>query len=129
LIENILNGSSWEKAVLGIGININQTQFPEMKRKPVSVKQISGKSHDPIEMAKELCIELEKAISLVVDEQTIELLKQYNQDLYKKDQIVKFSKDNLTIDARVKGVDLNGNLILDGYSSPKLSWGEMEWID
>jgi BirA family biotin operon repressor/biotin-[acetyl-CoA-carboxylase] ligase len=129
LIENIINGNHWETAVLGIGININQTEFPVMNRKAVSLKQISGKEHDPIELAKELCMELKKMISMMNDDKSDELLVLYNQALYKKDEIAKFNKDNLTIEARVKGVNIDGNLMLEGFSNPMISWGEMEWID
>jgi BirA family biotin operon repressor/biotin-[acetyl-CoA-carboxylase] ligase len=129
LIENIINGNNWETAVLGIGINVNQTVFPVMNRKAVSLKQISGKEHDPIEVAKELCLELEKMISLLNDDNSDELLASYNNSLYKKDQIVRFNKENLTIEARVKGVNIDGNMMLEGFSNPTISWGEMEWID
>jgi len=129
LIENIINGNNWETAVLGIGINVNQTAFPVMNRKAVSLKQISGKDHDPIEVAKELCIELEKMISLLDADKSEELLELYNKVLYKKDQVSRFKKDNLTIEAKVKGVNIDGNLMLEGFSDPTISWGEMEWID
>ena len=129
LIENIIIGNNCETAVLGIGINVNQTRFPEMHRNPVSLKQISGKEHDPIEMAKELCIELEKMTSFISKEKSGELLSLYNNSLYKKDQIVRFNKNNLSIEARVKGVNMDGNLMLEGDSNPTISWGEMDWID
>jgi BirA family biotin operon repressor/biotin-[acetyl-CoA-carboxylase] ligase len=129
LIENIIIGNHWETAVLGIGINVNQTKFPEMHRNPVSLKQISGKVHDPIEMAKELCIELEKMTSFITKEKSGELLLLYNNSLYKKDQLVRFNKNNLSIEARVKGVDMDGNLMLEGDSNPTIAWGDMEWVD
>jgi hypothetical protein len=49
--------------------------------------------------------------------------------LYKKDQVVRFNKENLTIEARVKGVNIDGNMMLEGFSNQTISWGEMEWID
>jgi len=85
--------------------------------------------HDPIEMAKELCIELEKMTSFISKEKSVELLSLYNNSLYKKDQIVRFNKNNLSIEARVKGVNMDGNLLLEGDSNPIISWGEMDWID
>jgi hypothetical protein len=49
--------------------------------------------------------------------------------LYKKDQVVRFNKENLTIEAKVKGVNIDGNMMLEGFPNPTISWGEMEWID
>src|SRR5690606_26474526 len=41
LIENILKGKTWKSAVVGIGINVNQTSFPpEIQTRATSVKQI-----------------------------------------------------------------------------------------
>ena len=129
LIENVINGNNWETAVLGIGINVNQTEFPDMNRKPVSLKQISGKFHDPIELAKKLCNELEETINYLNDSKTTELLSRYNNCLYKKDEVVRFNKNNLFIEAKVKGVNISGELMLEGLSNPTIAWGEMDWME
>src|SRR5205085_12114128 len=60
LIENIIRNtdqgiSKWEWAVAGIGININQTNFPDRLKNPVSLKLIVGKEFNPVGLAKELC--------------------------------------------------------------------------
>ncbi|MEI9808454.1 MAG: hypothetical protein WDO16_11640 [Bacteroidota bacterium] len=47
--------SGWEWAIVGIGININQTQFPPDLPNPVSLKQITGRQSGTVELAKELC--------------------------------------------------------------------------
>ena len=46
LIENIVRGTEWTWAVVGIGININQTQFSPDAPNPVSLKQITGRDWD-----------------------------------------------------------------------------------
>jgi BirA family biotin operon repressor/biotin-[acetyl-CoA-carboxylase] ligase len=76
LIENVIGSSElgvqssesgkWKWAVVGIGININQTTFSPGLPNPVSLKQISGKSFEPIELAKELCSFLEKNYQLLI---------------------------------------------------------------
>jgi BirA family transcriptional regulator, biotin operon repressor / biotin---[acetyl-CoA-carboxylase] ligase len=65
LIESLIGGqksetrssgpvvSKWKWAVVGIGININQTNFEGLPN-PVSLKQITGKSFEPLVLAKEL---------------------------------------------------------------------------
>ncbi|MFA6609111.1 MAG: biotin--[acetyl-CoA-carboxylase] ligase, partial [Candidatus Paceibacterota bacterium] len=55
LIENLVRGNNWQGAVAGIGINLNQTGFQASVRNPVSLKQITGKQYNPVEMARELC--------------------------------------------------------------------------
>mgnify|MGYP006201769351 CR=1 FL=1 len=51
LIENVLRGTQWQWAVVGIGINVNQTTFGTL-RNPVSIKQITGKETTVKELAR-----------------------------------------------------------------------------
>ena len=129
LIENIIVGNKWDTAVIGIGININQTQFEEMQRRPVSLRQISGKEQDPVQMARELCAELNQCMIYMGTENKTELLMYYNKMLYKKEQLVSFSKSNNQFELKVKGVNKDGNLVVEGYTHPTISWGELDWID
>ena len=46
LVENVLKGQDWKFAIAGMGININQTSFPDHLTYPVSLKQITGKTFD-----------------------------------------------------------------------------------
>lgn len=46
LIENSLCGNRIESSIIGIGININQSEFHSDAPNPVSLSQISGKNHD-----------------------------------------------------------------------------------
>ena len=43
LVELDYSGSSVEQAIIGIGLNVNQTEFPPMDRVPVSMKMLLGK--------------------------------------------------------------------------------------
>ncbi len=59
LIENSFRGDQWLFAVAGTGININQVQFPDDLRNPVSLRQITGRSFSAVDLARELgdCLE------------------------------------------------------------------------
>jgi BirA family biotin operon repressor/biotin-[acetyl-CoA-carboxylase] ligase len=54
LIENLVRGTEWTWALVGIGININQTQFSPDAPNPVSLKQITGQNWDISSLQKEL---------------------------------------------------------------------------
>ena len=43
LVELDYSGSSVEQAIIGIGLNVNQSDFPAMDRVPVSMKMLLGK--------------------------------------------------------------------------------------
>lgn len=46
LIENILSGSCVTSSIVGIGLNLNQTEFPVDLPNPISIAQITGKQYD-----------------------------------------------------------------------------------
>ncbi len=64
LIENTLRGKEWTWAVIGIGFNINQTQFQVEGIQPVSLRQITGKQWE----IPRLQTELSKALSTSIQD-------------------------------------------------------------
>ena len=62
LIENLLKGKEWTWAVIGIGININQTVFSPDAPNPVSLKQITGLDWDILSLQETLSKALTKSI-------------------------------------------------------------------
>jgi len=47
LIENILDGSYITDSIIGIGLDLNQTQWPPELPNPVSLKELTGKDYSP----------------------------------------------------------------------------------
>ncbi len=126
LIENKLQAQTWKWAVVGIGININQTVFDKSLLNAVSLKQITGKNFNTIELAKELCALLMKkfdeALSLV------EILQQYNQHLYKINELVTLRKSGVKFDTVIKEVSLQGKLVTVDAFEREFDFGEVEWV-
>ena len=127
LIENIMQGNEWKYAIAGMGININQTTFPSHLPNPVSLKQITGKEFDAVSMAKELCGYLNHRWRQLQEGNFDEILKDYNNALYKLGLPVNFKKDGRQIQAVVTGVNEKGELVIDG-GRENIAFGEVEWI-
>ncbi len=49
LIENILHGQEIASSIVGIGLNLNQTEFPKDLPNPVSIASLTGAHYDPAE--------------------------------------------------------------------------------
>ncbi len=131
LIENVVGGQksgTWKWAVIGIGININQTIFPPELSNPVSLKQIAGKDSKPVELAKELCVTIEKNYQLLMAKKYHELFHKYNDHLYKKDQKVKLKKGNRVFETTITAVSEKGQLITQHSIEERFEFGEVEWI-
>jgi BirA family biotin operon repressor/biotin-[acetyl-CoA-carboxylase] ligase len=133
LIESLVGnpvsaGSSWQWAVVGIGININQTSFPEDLPNPVSLKQITGKNFDTVILAKELCSLLQKEFDYLISGKKQETIKLYNQHLYKQGQTVKLKIGNKVFETTIHSVTPQGRLITSDSISHEFNFGEVEWV-
>ena len=127
LLENILQGAKWKAAIVGIGININQTEFEALATKAVSLKQIIGKESSPLLLAKELCAHLREAFGLLSKNQA-EIVSQYRSNLYKLNEIVRLKKANRVFEATIKDVSINGELVVSHSTEERFSVGEVEWV-
>ncbi len=128
LIENIVRGSLWKWAVVGIGLNINQARFPEHLHKAVSLKQITGKEFEVVELTKKLCGYLDKYYRQLMADGGEGLLQRYNDFLYKRGEQVKLKKENVVFNCTVDGVSSSGQLLVSGALYHTFSFGEVEWI-
>ena len=124
--DHRLPTNSWKWAITGMGININQTSFSENIRNAVSLKQITGKDWDVIELAKELCAHVQNRYSQLLTDKN--LLEEYKLHLFKKGQTVKFKKENRVFEGIVKEVTASGKLVVMASMEEQFGFGEVEWI-
>lgn len=120
--------SSWNWAVIGIGININQTSFPSDLPNPVSLKQITGKDFDAIALAKELHSLLIEQFDLLINGNKNDVVEKYNQHLYKLNEKVKLKKDNRVFEAVINGVSSSGKLMTTHAVDEEFDFGSIEWV-
>lgn len=128
LIENIIAGNKWAWAVIGIGLNMNQTSFNPELPNPVSLKQITGKFFDCFALAETLRKNVLQNYTLLINEPPEKIIETYNRYLYKKGSLVKFKKDTRVFEARVKQVEPNGYLTVEHSFEESFDFGEVVWI-
>ena len=130
LIENVVKGNVWQWAVIGIGLNINQTEFKlDTVFTPVSLKQITGKEFDIIELAKELYEAVMKRYEALRNNGFEKMLVEYNQYLFGLHKTIKLKKDNAVFETTIKGVSPQGKLITADTIEREFGFDEVEWIN
>ena len=128
LIENVISGKKWKWAVAGIGVNVNQTGFDQELKNPVSLKHITGKNFDTVELARELHQCVMDRMRQLSEKPFGTLLHEYQNNLYRKDSTAKLKKDNMTFEVIVKGVTATGQLKTFDVIEKQFDFGEVEWV-
>jgi len=129
LIENVIKGNDWQWAIIGIGININQTEFSvDGVFVPVSLKQITGREYDVIALANELYEMVMKKYDALKNNQFDKMLIEYNQILFGLDKKVKLKKDNAVFETTIKGVSPQGKLNTADVIEREFDFDEVEWV-
>jgi BirA family biotin operon repressor/biotin-[acetyl-CoA-carboxylase] ligase len=123
LIENIYQGNSREFSIVGIGLNVNQTDFQSFT-KAISLTQITGKTYN----LEELLIDFLESLSKELTSPEA-VISRYESHLFKYHQQTKFRKNDLEFMAMVEGIDELGRLLLqhDG-SLHAYDLKEVQWI-
>jgi BirA family transcriptional regulator, biotin operon repressor / biotin---[acetyl-CoA-carboxylase] ligase len=127
LIESKVQGSNLLFSIVGIGININQNHFESWIPNPVSLKQISGIQFESKALARQLCKYLEEKYKLLISGKADDIVREFNENLFRKNQEVQFRKGVNTFSAIPKEVRADGSLITE---APELVLvhSEAEWI-
>ncbi len=94
LIENTVQNGEIKSTVIGIGININQTQFSENLSNVTSIKNIVKKEVDIDKLIKEILRKLKINIGFANNSDKNLLEKKYLNVLYKKDIPTVFKDSN-----------------------------------
>ena len=128
LIESVLQGQTWNWAVVGIGINVNQLHFPGSLPNPVSLLQITGNPYPVRELAEEITCEMVAAIARLQQEGFDAVLEEYNHLLYKKGQPACFKQGNRRFTSVVAFVDEEGCLHTGLNGEEQFRFGQLEWI-
>lgn len=110
LIENSLQGRQIKFAVVGIGLNVNQTEFVSNAPNPISLRQIAGKRIARNSLLKKIC----QNIMDVYHHLDVEKLQmEYADMLFRKDGFHTFKADGELFQARIFAVHPDGRLELE----------------
>ena len=86
LVENGLDGPDIAWSVVGIGINLNQTEFPGELMNATSVRRLTGRTVDPASFLEIICRGLEGLLPRLETPEGRALLRsEYEKDLFRKD--------------------------------------------
>ncbi|WP_240663202.1 biotin--[acetyl-CoA-carboxylase] ligase [Mucilaginibacter limnophilus] len=120
LIENILSGEKIKHSVIGIGINVNQDEFPPHVPNPVSVKQILHSDYDLRQLLLEICGGIEAYYLKLKAGRTDELRSGYLDILYGLNESRNYKSNDSVFEGTIKNVTPEGLLVVNTLNGDKL---------
>lgn len=133
LIENDLTGSQISQSIIGIGININQEEFHSSAPNPVSLRQITQKETDRMEVLN--CV-LEHIIDLYsrIENRETDIITKiqecYLKAQYRKEGYHPYCDAKGEFTAKLIRVEPDGHLILKDKNGSlrKYAFKEVKYI-
>lgn len=108
LIENVLRGNKWQFAVIGIGLNILQSEFSTSLPHASSLLIQSGKKYSLHELREGL---LSKIMAVLEPASSPEqIMASYNDFLYRKECNQRFANEDKEWSAIINEVTIDGKL-------------------
>ena len=115
LVQNTLSQQYISKSLIGVGININEEDFPSDLPNPISFKQSCGKDFDLNTLFANMIVYLEKRFQFYDEQSILNLKKQYTSKLYLLGSVSTFaqSDNGQNFTGIIKGVSDDGQLIVE----------------
>jgi len=120
LIEHTLKGNYIDESIVGIGLNVNQTQWQGSAPNPISLRQIIGKETDVDALAQKL---IQNLHNIGITSANWKIL--YSQHLYRKNgyyfweerevnsqPTMNGSRTSKSFEAEIAGISEQGELVL-----------------
>ncbi|MGZ3864817.1 MAG: biotin--[acetyl-CoA-carboxylase] ligase [Bacteroidia bacterium] len=131
LIESILRGVSVQSSVIGLGLNVNQQSFPELKRKATSLQILLNKEFELKAVLELFCRHFE-ALYLNLKQNKFERLnKLYLNNLYRYNEFATYKTGDKIFAAKLVNVEESGLLVLETTEKQllKFNFKEVEFLD
>jgi len=116
LIENLIMGNKHKNSIIGIGLNINQKQFPAELHRASSLTLLTGKEFSIKEVLKTVLSGILQRLIQLESQDTFYLEQDYRRNLLGWEQLRYFRQGDRTFQGIIKDVRPGGELciLVDG---------------
>lgn len=114
LIKNEIKGMMLGTSIIGIGLNVNQTDFDECLPNPISMKMITGNDYDLGIILNDICNELRAMSHELSDNARCSLLTahRYTDKLFRYKEWSLYEHEGVVKEMMIVGYDRFGRLVL-----------------
>ena len=126
LIEHSVSGYALSSTIAGIGLNVNEKEFPEWIPNPTSLALLTGSEFSVEEVAARLHAQLQNTYSRLQPDGWEALNTDYLGSLCRMNEWARYEIGGCGVEARIVGVDEYGRLLLEGRGGEQWCCGMKE---
>ena len=126
LIEHSVQGDALGYTIAGIGLNVNEKEFPEWIPNPTSLALLTGSEFSVEEVAARLHAQLQNTYSRLQPDGWKALNTDYLGSLCRMNEWSRYEIGGDALEARIVGIDEYGRLLLEGRGGQQWCCGMKE---
>lgn len=126
LIENSIYDFQVRQSIVGIGVNINQLDFPADLPNPISFAKVTGLRYDLDEVFNDLSIALERRYLQLKNNGELAIREDYHRHLLRHGKWEWFQDGNRRFEGMVMGVNKEGQLMIQNREGHTENFGMKE---
>lgn len=111
LIENQLIGANIQRSIIGIGLNVNQSEFGELSA--TSILNETSEKYTPRTVVNQLMKSMSDQMEMVNDSKYDELKSNYESKLYRLNQLANYEDEKSEFQGIIRGTTDFGKLIIE----------------
>jgi BirA family biotin operon repressor/biotin-[acetyl-CoA-carboxylase] ligase len=112
LIENVIQGTTIQSSIIGMGVNVNQQKFDHRLYNPTSMSLIKGNKIDVETVLDILCEHIECYYLLLRQGHYEQIEQLYLNHLYRFQQTALFAHNGYLLSGSITGVMPDGRLVI-----------------
>lgn len=113
LIENDIADGKLARCIIGVGININQTEFKSGAPNPVSLLQVCGMHCKRIHLLERILKNFEEYYRMLQKGEMEAIRERYRKNLFRKKDFHPYQDANGTFNACLHHIEDNGLIVLE----------------
>jgi BirA family biotin operon repressor/biotin-[acetyl-CoA-carboxylase] ligase len=130
LIENSFYGDIIKSSIIGVGINLNQTFFPDILHNAVSISNVTKQQYDlktEINIVSEIISEKINSLKVITFD---DLKKEYLSVLLRYNELCKYKAGNVIFEGRIIDVKKSGHVVIEKITGElsEFYFKEIEYI-
>lgn len=111
LVELDYEADYISQAIIGVGLNVNQTEFPPLERRPVSMRLLTNRGYDVMSVAERLLRSFLHRYSMILGSPEA-LCSEYKRSLIGWQTSMRYTDASGSFVAKIEEVEPDGHLLL-----------------